>query len=151
MNTNNNSAWKPLKYIIKYVIRIVQLAIFLLLLAAALYFIYFMVVKVGYPAVKGFHIKGDILVKGIPVMITSLVIILIIIFFVGLKILYLLCCMFLMIVNGALGDVIEYLNVTKRNDHYAGYLIFEKGSMSRVYSANERTRKYFLKRWWKRF
>jgi hypothetical protein len=116
MNTNNNSAWKPLKYFLKYVIRIVQLAIFLLLLAAALYFIYFMVYKVGYPAVKGFHIKGDILVKGIPVLTSFLVIILIMIFFVGLKILYLICCMILMIINGALGDIIEYLNVTNRND-----------------------------------
>ena len=139
-----------IKYFLKYLIRIVQIIIFSILILASLYLIYSSL-KFTYFTITDIDLKGDLLVKGIPIITFFLIIGSLFLFIFGIKIYYLLCSVFLMIVNGSLGDIIELLNITKRNDNYSGCLILKKGSMGEVLDANQHTRKYFLMRWWKRF
>lgn len=141
--------WKLIKYFLKYFIRFIQITIFLIMVSATLYSIYLLVFKVGYPASKdilSINLKGDLLINGIPVITIFLLIFVSFIFLLILMIPIYLCCILLMIINGSLGDLIEYINVTGKYN-YPYYLVFEEGKLGIIFRNKRATRHRFLLRW----
>lgn len=150
MKKLNSLLWTLIKYFLKYVIRIIQIAIFLAVASGALYLIY-LSARAGYYMIRDIDLKGDLLVRGIPIFTYIILIGSGFIFLIAIRIFYLLCSAVLMLINGSLGDVIEYLNVTKKNNNYSGYLVLTKGGFGDILDADKHDRLYFWRRWWKRF
>ena len=137
------------KTIVKYFLQILQILIFLILIASALYSVYYVSYHIGYPTVKDLlttDLKGDLLVKGIPLVTVFLILISGLLFLIILYLHIYVCRVLLMIINGSVGDLIEYMN-TPHQYEMPYYLVFREGGLGIILRNRRETRRRFLLRW----